>query len=42
MELILGLKPMTQFDSAATPMFNAFQAQTDARPYGSIARQCGF
>jgi DNA-binding beta-propeller fold protein YncE len=32
-ELILGLKPMSQFDAAATPMFNAFQAAADARPY---------
>jgi DNA-binding beta-propeller fold protein YncE len=32
-ELILGLKPMSQFDAAATPMFNAFQAKTDSRPY---------
>ncbi|HZQ45499.1 MAG TPA: alkaline phosphatase family protein, partial [Verrucomicrobiae bacterium] len=35
-ELILGLKPMTQFDSAATPMFNAFQAQPDTRPYEAL------
>lgn len=33
MELILGLKPMTQFDAAATPMFNAFQATPDLRAY---------
>jgi hypothetical protein len=32
-ELILRLKPMTQFDAAAAPMSNAFQAQPDARPY---------
>ncbi len=36
MELILGLKPMTQYDSAATPMFNAFQAQPDLRPYEAL------
>lgn len=36
MELILGLKPMTQFDSAATPMFNAFQAKGDNRPYEAL------
>jgi DNA-binding beta-propeller fold protein YncE len=35
MELILGLKPMTQFDAAATPMFNAFQPAPDLRPYDS-------
>ena len=33
MELILGLKPMSQFDAAATPMFNAFTATADYRPY---------
>ncbi len=33
MELILGLQPMTQFDAAATPMFNSFQAQPDFTPY---------
>ena len=32
-ELILGLQPMTQFDAAATPMFNSFQPQADATPY---------
>jgi DNA-binding beta-propeller fold protein YncE len=33
MELILGLKPMTQFDAAARPMFASFQATPDLRPY---------
>jgi DNA-binding beta-propeller fold protein YncE len=33
MELILGFKPMSQFDAAATPMFNSFQAEPDPRPY---------
>jgi YVTN family beta-propeller protein len=33
MELILGLKPMTQFDAAATPMFDSFQTAPDLRPY---------
>ncbi|MBI3414748.1 MAG: SMP-30/gluconolactonase/LRE family protein [Verrucomicrobia bacterium] len=33
MELILGLKPMTQFDAAATPMFNAFQPTPDLHAY---------
>ncbi|HWH70671.1 MAG TPA: bifunctional YncE family protein/alkaline phosphatase family protein, partial [Candidatus Sulfotelmatobacter sp.] len=37
MELILGLKPMTQFDAAARPMFNAFQAQPDLHPYQALA-----
>jgi DNA-binding beta-propeller fold protein YncE len=33
MELILGLKPMTHFDAAATPMWRAFQTKPDLRPY---------
>ena len=33
MELILGLKPMTQFDAAAQPMYNAFQAAADLTPF---------
>ena len=33
MELILGLKPMSQFDAAARPMTNAFQAKPDLSPY---------
>jgi DNA-binding beta-propeller fold protein YncE len=33
MELILGLKPMSQFDAAARPMFNSFQGTPDATPY---------
>jgi len=33
MELILGLKPMSQFDAAAAPMFNSFQSEPDLRPY---------
>ena len=33
MELILGLKPMSQFDAAATPMFASFQPALDPRPY---------
>ena len=33
MELILGLQPMSQFDAAATPMFNSFQSAPDLRPY---------
>ena len=35
-ELILGLKPMSQFDAAATPMFNAFQNAPDLRPYTAL------
>jgi hypothetical protein len=33
MELILGLKPMTQFDAAARPMSAAFQATANPAPY---------
>jgi YVTN family beta-propeller protein len=33
MELILGLRPMTQFDAAATPMTNCFADRADLRPY---------
>ena len=32
-ELILGLKPMSQFDAAARPLANAFQAKPDLTPY---------
>ena len=32
-ELILGLKPLTQFDAAATPMFASFQAKPVLKPY---------
>jgi len=35
-ELILGLRPMSQFDSAATPMLNSFQAKSDERPYTAL------
>jgi hypothetical protein len=32
-ELILGLKPMSQFDATAAPMYHSFQTQRDLRPY---------
>ncbi|HVV01164.1 MAG TPA: alkaline phosphatase family protein [Verrucomicrobiae bacterium] len=32
-ELILGLQPMSQFDAAATPMYNSFQPTPDNTPY---------
>ncbi len=32
-ELILGLPPMSQYDAAATPLFNAFAAKADPAPY---------
>jgi hypothetical protein len=36
MELILGMKPMTEFDAAATPMFNSFSAQPDTRVFEAV------
>ncbi len=33
MELILGLPPMSQYDAAATPMYNAFQPVPVLTPY---------
>ena len=33
MELILALKPMSQFDAAARPMYASFTAKADATPY---------
>jgi hypothetical protein len=39
MELILGLKPMTQYDAAAEPMFNAFEATADLTPYEALPAQ---
>lgn len=33
MELILGLPPMSQYDAAATPLYNAFTAKPDLTPY---------
>jgi YVTN family beta-propeller protein len=35
-ELILGLRPMSQYDAAATPMFNSFHAKPDFRPYKPV------
>src|SRR5438034_309891 len=37
MELILGLNPMSQYDAAATPMFNTFLPDPDPRPYKTLA-----
>lgn len=33
MELILGLKPMSQYDAGATPMFRSFTIKPDFTPY---------
>ena len=35
-ELILGLKPMTQFDAAAHPMYGCFQPTPDTRPWDGL------
>ena len=35
MELILGLRPMTQFDAAARPLTAAFLAMPDPKPYAA-------
>ncbi len=42
MELILGLRPMTQFDAAAPPMSSAFQPEPDLRPYEAVRPQISF
>jgi YVTN family beta-propeller protein len=39
MELILGLPPMSQFDAAATPMYNAFMETPDAAPFTHLKPQ---
>lgn len=36
MELILGLKPMSQFDAAATPMYKSFANKPDFSPYTAL------
>ncbi len=38
-ELILGMKPMTQYDAAAAPMYGAFTAAADAAPYAALPAQ---
>jgi DNA-binding beta-propeller fold protein YncE len=35
-ELILGIPPMSQYDAAARPMYNCFQAKPDLRPYKCV------
>jgi hypothetical protein len=39
MELILGLKPMSQYDAAATPMWRCFNKTVD--PAGFVSREAG-
>ncbi len=36
MELILGLKPMSQFDAAAAPMYHSFQKTPDLSGYAHV------
>jgi hypothetical protein len=36
MELILGMRPLSQFDANATPMWRLFHAGTDMRPYTAL------
>jgi YVTN family beta-propeller protein len=36
-ELILGLPPMSQYDAAATPMYQAFRQDPDLRPFAARA-----
>jgi hypothetical protein len=37
MELVLGLPPMSQYDAAATPFFNAFQTTPSLAPFAHLA-----
>ena len=36
MELILGLEPMSQYDAAATPLYNAFVGTPNLAPYARL------
>jgi YVTN family beta-propeller protein len=36
MELILGLPPMSQYDAAATPLFNSFTSTPDSTAYNAV------
>ncbi len=36
MELILGLPPMSQYDAAATPMYNSFAVKADLTGYSTL------
>jgi YVTN family beta-propeller protein len=39
MELIAGLRPLSQFDAAAIPMLNSFTRRGNTRPYTAIVPQ---
>ena len=36
-ELILGMKPMTQYDAAATPMWRSFTSRPDYTTFDHLA-----
>jgi hypothetical protein len=36
MELILGIPPMSQYDAAAAPMYNAMTATPDPKPFAHL------
>jgi YVTN family beta-propeller protein len=38
-ELVLGLPPMSQYDAAATPLYNAFQTSPDPRPFAALGNR---
>jgi hypothetical protein len=35
-ELLVGIKPLTQFDASATPMFNSFTNHPNFTPYTAV------
>jgi hypothetical protein len=37
-ELLLALKPMTQFDAAANPIWAPFTTKPDLKPYTAVAK----
>ncbi|OAQ40350.1 hypothetical protein A5893_05195 [Pedobacter psychrophilus] len=39
MELILGLPPMSQYDAAATPLYDCFTSKPDFTPYNYVRTQ---
>jgi DNA-binding beta-propeller fold protein YncE len=39
MELLLGLRPMSQYDAAATPMYLPFRVQADLKPFKHLKPQ---
>jgi hypothetical protein len=42
MELVLGLEPMSQYDAAATPLYNAFQGNPNLAAYTRIQPNVAF